>query len=136
MRLDGSWRRDPPAWSRRFREAAILGAGRDHGIRDAGHLGRHRRVPLPPSIRAFRIGANVVLKLPAKAVLLHPNSHGPRHPEGIPQPRVPALRQVRAPAKLPRLLGAEIKAAVLEKLPSAAETPKVTRLGQDDHRED
>ena len=27
MRLDGPWRRDPPAWSRRFREAAIVGAG-------------------------------------------------------------------------------------------------------------
>src|SRR5205085_363817 len=51
MRLDGSWRRDPPAWSRRFREAAILGAGGDHGIRDARHLGRHRRVPFPPAIR-------------------------------------------------------------------------------------
>ena len=42
MRLDGPWRRDPPAWSRRFREAAIVAAGDDDGVRDAGHLGRHR----------------------------------------------------------------------------------------------
>ena len=59
----------------------------------------------------------------------------PGHPEGVPQPRVAALRQVRGPAKLPRLLGAEIEAAVLEKLPRTAEAAEVARFGQDDHRQ-
>src|SRR5688572_5078448 len=112
MRLDGPWRRDPPAWSRRFWEAAILGAGRDHGIRDAGHLGRHRCVPFPSPIRVLRIRTDVVFKLPAKAVLLHPDRDRARHPEGVSQPGVPALREVRGAAKLSRLFGAEIETAI------------------------
>src|SRR5437868_3455904 len=134
MRLDGPWRRDPSAWSRRFREAAIVGAGGDHGVRDAGHLGRHRRVPFPSAIRVLWIGTNVVLKLPAKAVLLHPDRDRAGHPEGIAQARVPAFREVRRSAELPGLFRAEIKAAVLEKLPHASEAPEVTGLRQDDHR--
>jgi len=136
MRLDGPWRRDPPAWSRRFREATIVGAGGDHGVRDAGHLGRHGRVPFPSPVRVLRIATDVVVKLPAKAVLLHPDGHRAGHPEGVSQPRVAPLRQVCGPAKLARLLGAEIKATILEKLSRAPESPKVTRLGEDDHRED
>ena len=131
MRLDGPWRRDPPTWSRRFREAAIVDAGRDHGVRDARHFGRHRRVPLPSPVRVLRIGADVVLELPAKTVLLHPDRHRAGHPEGVSQPCIPAFRQARGPTKLARLRGAQIKPAVLEKLPNAAEAPQVTRLGED-----
>jgi hypothetical protein len=76
MRLDGPWRRDPPAWSRRFWEAAILGAGGDHRVHDSGHFGGHGRVAFPTPVRVLGIGSDVVLKLPAKAVLLHANSDG------------------------------------------------------------
>ena len=55
MRLDGPWRRDPLTWSRRFREAAIVDTGRDHGVRDARHFDRRRRVPLPSPVRVLRI---------------------------------------------------------------------------------
>jgi len=45
MRLDGPWRRDPPAWSRRFGEAAIVDAGGDHGVRHSRHFGGDRGYP-------------------------------------------------------------------------------------------
>ncbi len=57
--LHGSWRRDPSAWSRRFREAAIVSAGRDHGVRDARHFGRDGAVRVSTAIRVLRIGSNV-----------------------------------------------------------------------------
>src|SRR5687767_15118515 len=120
MRLDGSWRRDPPAWSRRFREAAIVGAGRDHGIRDAGHFSCDRGVAFSSAVRILRIRTNVVFKLPAKTVLLHPDRDGARHPEGVPQSGVASLGQVGRPAKLPGLLGAEVEAAVFQKLSNTA----------------
>ena len=88
-----------------------------------------------PPVRVLRIGTHVVFKLPAKAVLLHADGDGARHPEGVSQPRVAALRQVRRAAKLPRLFGAEIEAAVLQKLARTAKAAEVTRFGQDDHRE-
>ena len=71
------------------------------------------------------------LELPAKTVLLHPDRHRAGHPEGVSQPCIPAFRQARGPTKLARLRGAQIKPAVFEKLPNAAEAALVTRLGDD-----
>ena len=39
-------------------------------------------------------------------------------------------------AELPRLLGAEVKPAVLEKLTDVAEAPQIAGLGQNEERED
>ena len=53
--------------------------------------GRDRRVRFPSAVRMLRIGADVILTLPAKPILLHPNRDRPRHPEGVPEPRVAPL---------------------------------------------
>ena len=45
-----------PAWSRRFREAAIAHKGGDHRVYHPGHLCGHGRVPFPTSVRILRIG--------------------------------------------------------------------------------
>ena len=89
MRLDGTWRRDPPAWSRRFREAAIVAAGDADGVRDAGHLGRHRRVPFPSPVRVLRIETDAVLQLPASTLArLH---YGTLRPTTMLPPTSPRL---------------------------------------------
>ena len=80
MRLDGPWRRDPPlglvaSGKRRSSMPVVTTA-----LRDARHFGRDRRVPLPSPVRVLRIGADVVLELPAKPVLLHPDRHRAGHP--------------------------------------------------------
>ena len=90
MRLDGPWRRDPPlglvaSGKRRSSMPVVTTASRD-----ARHFGRHRRVPLPSPGRVLRIGADVVLELPAKPVLLHPDRNRAGHPEGVSQPCIPA----------------------------------------------
>ena len=80
-------RRDPPAWSRRFREAAIVAAGDDDGVRDAGHLGRRRRVPFPSPVRVLRIETDAVLQLPASTLArLH---YGTLRPTTMLPPDVP-----------------------------------------------
>ena len=132
MRLDGPRRRDPPAWSRRFGEAAIIGAGRDDRVHDAGHLGGHGRICLASPVRICRIRTDVVVKLPTKAVLSHADRDRARHPEGVSQPSIPAFGQVGRAAILARLLRAEIQPAILQKLPHAAKAPEVARFGQND----
>ncbi len=54
-------------------------------------------------------------------------------PERVPQPRIASFGQMGRPAKLPRLLRAQIKAAVLEKLAHVAKAAQVAGFGQDDH---
>ena len=66
MRLDGSSRRDPSAWSRRFREATIVDAGLDDRVRHAGHLRGAGRVCLALAIGILWIGAHIVVVFPAK----------------------------------------------------------------------
>jgi hypothetical protein len=132
MRLDGSERRDPPAWSGRFREAAIIGAGRDDGVDDAGHLGGHGGVRLPSSIRIGWIGTDVGVKLPVKTILPHADGHGPRPPEGVAQPRIATFGQVGRAPILPGLIRAEIEPAIFQELPHAAEATEVPRFSEDD----
>jgi hypothetical protein len=81
------------------------------------------------------IGPHVLLKLPAKAVLLHPDRDRAGHPEGIAQSGIAAFREMRGAAKLAGLLGAEIESAIFQKLPDVSEATQVSGFRQDDQRE-
>ena len=94
-------------------ERAIVRFVFDHPVRDARHLGRYRSKSLSLQIRIRWIGLGVSRVLVAKAVFSHSNRDRRGHPEGVSQPPVPTLRELRAPPELPRLLRGKVKATVL-----------------------
>ena len=85
-------------------------------MRAARHFGSYGAEGLALAIRVLRIALDIPGIIFPKRILPHLYRALGRHPEGIAQPRSTVLREPTGPAKLPRLLRAQIISTKLQKL--------------------